>query len=57
LLANAERHSFETIIFYATSEERPRDQKMVNAMQFRLALATETMPTKRMMFGILDMKN
>jgi hypothetical protein len=57
LLANAERDSFETIIFYATSEERPRDQKMVNAMQFRLALATETMPTKRMMFGILDMKN
>jgi hypothetical protein len=57
LLANVERHSFERIIFYVTSEERPRNQKMVNAMQFRLALATETMPTKRMMFGILDMTN
>jgi hypothetical protein len=57
LLANVERHSFERIIFYVTSEERPRNQKMVNAMQFRLALATETMPMKRMMLGILDMKN
>jgi hypothetical protein len=30
---------------------------MIITSQFRLALATETMPTKRMVFGILDMTN
>jgi len=45
---------FEMTTSSAISLRRRGEKEMINAMQFRLADATETVSTGRMIFGILD---